>query len=190
MTEYSVDIANAVKTLNNGGIIIYPTDTIWGIGCDATDEKAVNKIYRIKLRAQSKSMIILLDSVEKLSNYLDHVPEVAVNLMQQVKTPLTIIYPSAKNIAKNVCASDGSVAIRIVKDPFCKDLCFEFNKPLVSTSANISGYNFPMVFRDIEQQIIDKADYVIKYGRDEIRQIKPSTIIRLKNNWEYEIIRP
>lgn len=190
MADYNFDIVHAVKTLNKGGIIIYPTDTIWGIGCDATNEKAVQKIFKIKLRAHSKSMIILLDSVDKLKNHLEEVPEIAIKLMQQVQTPLTIIYPSAKNIAKNVCASDGSVAIRIVNDPFCKDLCLAFNKPLVSTSANISGYNFPMIFRDIEQQIIDKADYVVNHGRNEIRQIKPSTIIRLKNNWDYEIIRP
>ncbi len=189
MADYSVDIVNAVTTLNKGGIIVYPTDTIWGIGCDATNEKAVNKIYKIKLRAHSKSMIILVDSVEKLYNHLDHVPEIAVNLMKQVQTPLTIIYPSARNIAKNVSASDGTVAIRIVNDQFCKDLCLAFNKPLVSTSANISGFNFPMVFRDIEQKILDQADYVVHYGRNEIRQIKPSTIIRLKNDWEYEIIR-
>jgi L-threonylcarbamoyladenylate synthase len=190
LTDYHNDIENAVKVLRKGGIIVYPTDTIWGIGCDATNEKAVQKIFKLKLRAQSRSMIILLDTVEKLNEYMDHVPEIALGLIQKVETPITIIYKSARNLAKKVYASDGTIAIRIVRNyPFCEDLCREFGKPLVSTSANISGYSFPMVFRDIDQRIIQKADYVVEYGRNEIRQVKPSTIIRLKNNWEYEIIR-
>jgi L-threonylcarbamoyladenylate synthase len=188
-TDYFADIEKAVATMNKGGVIVYPTDTIWGIGCDATNIKAVDKIFKIKLRAQSKSMIVLLDSVEKLKNHMDEVPEIALSLIQQVKTPLTIIYPAARNFAKSVTASDGSVAIRIVNDPFCRDLCKALNKPLVSTSANISGSNYPMTFKNIEESIIKNADYVIEYGRDTIRQMKPSTIIRLKNNWEYEIIR-
>ncbi len=190
LNDYTNDIKKAMKVLREGGTIVYPTDTIWGLGCDATNEKAVNRIFKIKLRAQSKSMIVLLDSAEKLGNYLDSVPEIALELMNNVETPLTIIYPSARNLAKNVLAKDGSVAIRIIKNyPFCTNLCREFRKPIVSTSANISGFNYPVVFRDIDQQIIEKADYVVEYGRNELRQIKPSTIIRLKNNWEYEIVR-
>jgi len=188
-TDYFACIDKAVATMNKGGVIVYPTDTIWGIGCDATNEKAVKKIFKIKLRAQSKSMIVLLDSVEKLKNHMDVVPEVALSLIKQVTTPLTIIYPAARNFAKSVTAADGSVAIRVVSDPFCKDLCKALSKPLVSTSANISGYNYPLTFKDIEESIIENADYVIEYGRDIIRQVKPSTIIRLKNNWEYEILR-
>lgn len=190
LSEYKNDILEAVKTLHKGGVIVYPTDTIWGLGCDATNEKAVNKIFRIKLRAQSKSMIVLLDTIEKLGDYLETVPEIALELMKNMDTPITIIYPSARNLAKSVLAPDGSVAIRIIKNyPFCTQLCKEFGKPLVSTSANISGYNYPVVFRDIDKHISDKADYVVQYGRNELRQIKPSTIIKLKNNWEYEIIR-
>jgi L-threonylcarbamoyladenylate synthase len=189
MIDFADDIKKAIATLNKGGIIIYPTDTIWGIGCDATNEKAVNKIYKTKLRSHNKSMIVLLDDVEKLKLYLNEVPEIAISLMEQINTPLTIIYPSARNLAKNVFAEDGTVAIRIVKDSFCLELCKTFDKPLVSTSANISGYTYPLVFRDIDERLLKSADYIMESGRTLIRQIKPSTIVKLKSNWDYEIIR-
>jgi L-threonylcarbamoyladenylate synthase len=187
--DFSLDIKLTTETLNNGGIIIYPTDTIWGLGCDATQDKAVRKLYKIKKRHQSKSMIILLDEISKLHLYLHEVPEIALSLIDKVETPLTIIYPGARNIAPSAIAPDGSVAIRIVKDPFCRQLCATFGKPMISTSANISGFPNPVVYREISNDILSKADYVVKYGRDEIKQINPSTIVRLKSNWEYEIIR-
>lgn len=189
MIEPNEDIIRAVECLEKGGIIVYPTDTIWGLGCDATNDKAVDRIYKMKRRARTKSMIVLLHDRNQLENFVTHVPEIAYSLMEQIQTPLTIIYPQAKNLAKNVCATDGSVAIRIVKDPFCRLLCQTFGKPIVSTSANISGDNYPMVFREIDKSLLEKADYVMTTGRSVIRLVKPSTKIKLLNNWEYEIIR-
>jgi L-threonylcarbamoyladenylate synthase len=189
MTYFRDDIEKAVEALKGGGLIIYPTDTIWGIGCDATNEKAVQKIFKIKKRPSIKSMIVLLESIEKLQQYLPEVPEIAVSLIEQFDKPLTIIYPKAKNIAKSACAGDGSIAIRVVRDAYCIELCKMLNKPIVSTSANISVYDFPLIFREIDRILLDKVDYVALHSRDEIRQIKPSTIVRLKNNWEYEIMR-
>ncbi len=187
--NFQNDIIKAVETLSKGGVIIYPTDTIWGLGCDATNEKAANKIYKMKLRHQSKSMIVLVDSIDKLSKYLKCVPQIAISLMEQISTPLTIIYPKAKNLAKNVISSDGSIAIRIVNDVFCKELCFKFGKPIVSTSVNVSGFGSPILYREIDNKLIEQADYVVEYGRDSVNQIKPSTIIKFKNNWEYDIVR-
>lgn len=184
------DVKNSIEVLKKGGLIIYPTDTIWGLGCDATNEKAVNKVYKVKLRHHSKSMIILVDSIEMLSKYVKELPEIAISLMQQFNKPLTIIYPEAVNLPKNVISSDGSIAIRIVKEEFCQRLLQEFKKPIVSTSANISGFANPITFKDIDDRLLKRVDYVVEYGRDKINQVKPSTIIKLKNNWEYEIIRP
>ncbi len=189
MADFTKDVENAVKAMNNGGLILYPTDTIWGLGCDGSNEKAVDKIFKIKKRPSTKSMIILVDSIEKLSRYITDVPDIVHSLMQQINTPLTIIYPKAVNLARNVLAADGSVGIRVVKDAFCIELCKAFNKPLVSTSANISGYDYPLIYREIEQEIQEKVNYIVEHARNEIRHIKPSTIIRLKNNCEYEILR-
>jgi L-threonylcarbamoyladenylate synthase len=175
MIDQSKDIERAIETMNNGGTILYLTDTIWGIGCDATNDKAVEKVYKLKLRPQNKSMIVLLDSEEKLKMYLKHVPEIALSLMKQVDTPLTIVYSQSENLAKGVHAADGSVAIRVVKDEFCKELCKQFNKPLISTSANISGYGNPLVFRGIDKKLVQNVDYVMEYGRNIMRDIKPST---------------
>jgi L-threonylcarbamoyladenylate synthase len=138
------DIEKCYKVLRKGGIILYPTDTIWGIGCDATNHKAVQRIYDIKRRKETKSMIILLNDILKLEFYVEKVPAIAFDLINKYDNPLTIIFPNAKNIAKNVIADDGSIAIRIVKDEFCKWLLNLFNKPIVSTSANISGEETPL----------------------------------------------
>jgi len=142
-----LEIEQCLKVLRNGGTILYPTDTIWGIGCDATNSKAVNKIYRLKKRVESKSLIILLDTPEKIKNYVTQVPEIALDLLENIDRPLTIIYPGAKNLAKNVIAEDNSIAIRIVKNEFCRKLIHEFDKPIVSSSANISGEPSPLVFK-------------------------------------------
>ena len=146
------DIIKAVKVLERGGSILYPTDTIWGIGCDATNPKAVENIYNIKRRSTSKSFIILLDQPEKLVNYVEHVPEISWDLINSVDTPLTVIYTGAVNLAKNVIAPDGSIAIRITRDPFCKRLINLFNKPLVSSSANITDRLAPFTFADIHNE--------------------------------------
>jgi L-threonylcarbamoyladenylate synthase len=183
------EIENSVKALKNGKVILYPTDTIWGIGADATNTKAVQRIYKIKNREKGKSMIILLDDMEKLSDYVEYVPEISYDLIEKTRVPLTIVYPKAKNLAKNLIAADGSIAIRVVKGEYCSEVIRQFGKPIVSTSANISGDDPPRTFNDISQQVIEKVDYVVNIFRDRINTVKPSTIIKMGNDGMFEIIR-
>lgn len=184
------EILNSLKVLRNGGVLLYPTDTIWGIGCDATNKKAVEKIYLIKKRPESKSLIILLDDVEKLKHYVTHVPDIAWDLIRNVERPLTIIYPKAKNLPENVLAEDHSIAIRIVKNEFCKQMIQSFGKPIVSSSANISGEPAPLVFNNIPQEIIEQVDYVVNLNQELLQEVKPSRIIKLNEKGEFEVIRP
>lgn len=183
------EILKAVATLKKGGSILYPTDTIWGLGCDATSKKAVKRLHNIKQRGDKKSFIILLEDKVRLSEYLSSVPEVAEALLDSIDTPLTVVYPKAKGIAKNVISSDGSVAIRIPKDTFVIELLKSFGKPIVSTSANFSGDTPPMTFRDISQELIDSVDFAVNFNRDRLDITKPSTIIRIKENGDYEVLR-
>jgi len=184
------EIKNCLEALIKGGTLLYPTDTIWGIGCDATNRQAVNKIYRIKKRLESKSLIILLDEPEKIRTYVEFVPDIAWDLMAGVDKPLTVIYPNAKNLPKNVIAEDNSIAIRIVKNEFCCRLIHEFGKPIVSTSANISGEPTPLIFKNISGNIIREVDYVVNLYQDQFQELKPSRIIRLNEAGEFQIIRP
>jgi L-threonylcarbamoyladenylate synthase len=183
------DLEICYKVLKKGGVILYPTDTVWGIGCDATNVKAVDKVYQIKMRAGTKSLIILLDDVIKLDFYVDNLPVTAFDLISKINEPLTIIYPNAKNVAKNVIAKDGSIAIRIVKDEFCKRLINLFNNPIVSTSANITKEDTPLTFSKISDKIKNQVDYVVKYGQDKVVTYKPSTIIKFSNKGDFKIIR-
>jgi len=185
----SEDISKAVVILNSGGILLYPTDTIWGIGCDATNFKAVEKIYKIKGRSKSSSFIVLLDDVKKITDYVSEVPGILYDLLGSIDFPTTVIYPKAKNLAKNVVATDGSIAIRIISNGFTHKLLKAFGKPVVSTSANFSGEPSPFKFKDISETLIGKMDYVVESNRANIQVTKPSTIIRLKPNGEFEIIR-
>jgi len=187
--NFSIDIEKALEVLKKGGIILYPTDTIWGLGCDATNENAVNRIYDIKQRDDSKSMLILLPNEGRLDAYVNEVPEMAYQLIEYSEKPITIIYPRAKNIAKNLIASDGSVGIRIVKDPFCQQLLERFRKPIVSTSANISGKASPTIFDEIEPEIISKVDYTVEWRRNDKQKAKPSSIVQLGLGGEIKIIR-
>ncbi len=184
------EIKKCVEVLEKGGTILYPTDTIWGIGCDATSEKAVKKIYHLKKRVESKSLIILLADMKEISKYMKTFPGIARDLMKNVERPLTIIYPNAQNLAKNVIAEDNSIAIRIVKNEFCKSLIRAFGKPIVSSSANISNEPAPMVFKSISKEILDHVDYVVTLYQDVLQEVKPSRIIKLKENGEFHIIRP
>ncbi|MBE0648621.1 MAG: threonylcarbamoyl-AMP synthase [Bacteroidales bacterium] len=184
-----LEIRNCIDVLRKGGTILYPTDTIWGIGCDATNTKAVQKVFKIKKRMESKSLIVLLDRKESLHTYISSVPDIALDLVDSVTTPLTIIYPNAKNLAKNIIANDGTIAIRLVRHEFCYKLIRMFGKPIVSTSANISGQPSPLMFKSITEEIISQVDYVVNLSRFEVKETKPSTIIRLKTNGEFEIIR-
>lgn len=183
------DIKKALEILKNGGIILYPTDTIWGLGCDATNETAVERIYQIKQRSDQKSMLVLLDNPAKIPTYVNEMPDVAWDLIELSNKPLTIIYSDAKNLAKNLIADDGSIGIRISNDEFNQKLIQRFRKPIVSTSANLSGSTSPQNFNEINQEIIDSVDYVVKWKQDDFTKANPSSIIKLANNGEIKIIR-
>ncbi len=183
------DIKKAIKVLKAGGTILYPTDTIWGIGCDATNRSAVSKVYKIKNRSKDASYIILLHDMEQLKDYVKVLPPIIWDLIESIDTPTTIIYSGAKNLAKNVIHKDGSIGIRIVKDDFCSRLIKEFGKPIISTSANLSGDPAPFLFRDISDVIKRGVDYVVESNRDTVKKTKASTIIKLKDNGEFDIIR-
>ncbi|MBP3512141.1 MAG: threonylcarbamoyl-AMP synthase [Prevotella sp.] len=183
------DIRNAVETMRKGGVILYPTDTVWGIGCDATNAEAVAKVYQIKKRSDSKAMICLVDSDARLQRYVRNVPNVAWELLDCVDKPTTVILDGAVNLAPNLIADDGSVALRITAEPFSKELCYRFQKAVVSTSANISGEPAAQNYRDISQEIIDAVDYVCWSRRQEHQPHKPSSIIKLGQDGEVQIIR-
>ena len=183
------DINNAIKVLRNGGVILYPTDTVWGLGCNASDEKAVERIYKIKQRADTKSMLVLVDKPSMIDYYVDNMPDIAWDLIELTEEPLTIIYDKAKNFAKNLIAQDGSIGIRVGKDEFVQKLISRFRAPIVSTSANVSGEKTPQNFAEISQEIIDSVDYVVKYRQDDYSKRKPSKIIKLKENGEFVILR-
>jgi L-threonylcarbamoyladenylate synthase len=187
--NFNQEVQRAIEVLRAGGTILYPTDTIWGIGCDATNSRAVEKVYKLKQRVESKSLIVLLDSMEKLHHYVAKVPEITFDLLNSIETPLTIIYSNARNLAKNVMASDKTIAIRIVREPFCTALIKSFAKPIVSTSANISNDPTALTFNKISNEISKKVDYVVNLYQDRFNQTKPSTIIKLFESGEYEVIR-
>ena len=213
------DIEAALGVLRAGGIIVYPTDTVWGLGCDATNAEAVAKLYALKQREDSKSMLVLLDSAAKLNYYVQDVPETAWTLLEAVSDtdtpryrdtdtpkkqknetpeyrdseeakPLTIIYPRARNMAANLIAEDGSIGIRITNEPFSKALCAQLRHPIVSTSANISGRPTARFFEEIEQEVLDKADYVCRYRREDDVPCEPSSIIKINEDNSFRIIRP
>lgn len=183
------DIKQAFDVLVAGGLILYPTDTIWGIGCDATNEDAVRKVYELKKRIDSKALITLLDNPVKLDYYISDVPEIAWNLIELTDKPLTIIYEGARNVASNLIAEDGSLAIRITKEKFSQTLCQRFRKAIVSTSANISGKPSPQSFIDISEEIKSGVDYIVKYRQSERSDSKPSSIIKLGRSGQIQIIR-
>lgn len=187
------DIKNAVEVLRKGGVILYPTDTVWGIGCDATNAEAVKRVYEIKQRDDSKALICLVDSDARLQRYVRNVPDVAWQLLDSLKDsdskPTTLILDGAINLAPNLIAEDGSIGMRITQEPFSKELCYRFQKALVSTSANISGEPAAQNYRDIDPRILEAVDYVCWSRRQEHNPHQPSSIIRLKENGEVNIIR-
>ncbi len=185
----AADIAEAVKVMRAGGVILYPTDTVWGIGCDATNEKAVAKVYEIKQRAESKAMICLVDSDNRLQRYVRNVPEVAWDVLTISDKPTTVILDGADGLAKNLIAEDGSIAMRITQEPFSKELCYRMQKPIVSTSANISGEPAAQNYCDISEEILNAVDYVCFSRRQEHQPHTPSSIIRIRKNGEFQIIR-
>ena len=187
--DFREDLKRACEVMQKGGVILYPTDTIWGIGCDATNEEAVKRVYEIKQRSDSKAMLVLVDSPVKVDFYVQDVPSVAWDLIELTTKPLTVIYDGARNLAPNLLAEDGSVGIRVTNEEFSKQLCFRFRKAIVSTSANISGQSAPAVFSEISEEIKQAVDYVVDYRREETGHPKPSSIIKLGRTGEVKVIR-
>ncbi len=183
------EIEKSVALLRQGKILLYPTDTIWGIGCDASNTKAIDRIFKLKNRQQQKSMIVLLDSTDKLARYVEDVPPIAYDLIKSAATPITIVFSKAKNLPKKLIASDGSIAIRVVTGDYCVEVIKALGHPLVSTSANLSGEPSPQTFRQISEIIKDKVDYVVDIHRTRIRAIRPSTLIKLEENGSFSILR-
>ncbi|WP_436488254.1 L-threonylcarbamoyladenylate synthase [Chitinophaga sp. ARDCPP14] len=183
------DISAAMPVLRTGGLILYPTDTIWGIGCDATDEKAVQKIYTLKKRSESKSLVVLLADVKDLLHYVANPRPDMADIIAGFTRPTTVIYEGALGLAPNVISEDGSIAIRIVKDPFCRHLIKRLRKPLVSTSANVSGEPSPASFRDVSASIRSGVDYVVNYRQNDETPSAASRIIRINKDGSIVIIR-
>jgi len=183
------DIKNSLEVLNRGGVILYPTDTVWGIGCDATNSAAIERIYAIKRRNEAKSMLVLADSFDMLAGYVDDIPCIAKQLHEEAVRPVTIIYSEAKNLALNLVADDGSIGIRVVKDAFCLQLIKAFGKPVVSTSANISGEPAPGIFEEISGEIREAVDYIVTWRQDDRQRATPSSIIKLNVDGTHNVLR-
>ena len=183
------DIKKCIEVMNKGGVILYPTDTIWGIGCDATNADAVRKVYELKRREDNKAMLVLLDSVNNLDRYVRDLPDIAYDLIDLATNPLTIIYDGGYNLAPNLLGENNSVGIRITKEAFSQALCRKFRRPIVSTSANISGNPSPSIFSEITKDIIDGVDYVVNYRRNDNCRKSASSIIKLGADATIKIIR-
>ena len=183
------DIKKAIEVMRQGGVILYPTDTVWGIGCDATNAEAVAKVYALKRRDDSKALICLVDSDNRLQRYVRNVPDVAWQLIEAVEKPTTLILDGAVNLAPNLIAEDGSIGIRVTKEAFSRELCYRFQKAIVSTSANVSGEPAAQNYCDISQEILDGVDYVCQSRRQEHKPHTPSSIIKLAADGEVKVIR-
>ncbi|MGI8582684.1 MAG: L-threonylcarbamoyladenylate synthase [Chitinophagaceae bacterium] len=190
MSSFDNDITSCLNILSKGGLILYPTDTIWGVGCDATNDNAVAKIFSLKQRPDSKSMIILVADEKDIFNYVADPDKKIFDYLSSKKNPTTVIYENANNIAQGLISGDGTVAIRIVKDDFCKALITKYKKPIVSTSANISGQSFPKNFNEIYPAIKNGVDYIVQHRQHDIMSSQPSSIIKLNAEGEIEVLRP
>ena len=186
--DINIEVQNAYEIIKEGGIILYPTDTVWGIGCDATNPDAVSKIYKLKQRTETQRMIVLMNGEKMMYNVFKNIPEVAWQIIDLSEKPTTLILDNPRNVAANIISADQSLGIRIVKEPFCYKLMEKMKKPLVSTSANISGKPTPIAFKDISPKIIKGVDYVVNLHREKIGG-KPSTIIKLTNDSQVKVIR-
>jgi len=183
------EIKKTLEVLCSGGVILYPTDTVWGLGCDATNENAVKRIFEIKKRTDEKSMLVLIDNPAKLQSYVDEVSDIAWDLIELSEKPLTIIYPQAKNLASNLIAEDKTIGIRVTNETFSKNLCERFGKPIVSTSANVSGSATPLNFEEISDEIKSAVDYVVNFRQNDLSKPKPSSIIKLEKGNVFQLIR-
>ncbi len=189
MNDFSNDIIECCKVLKDDGLILYPTDTIWGIGCDATNKNAVDKIYRLKKRSDKKSLIILVAEQNDIFNYVECPDEKIFEYLSATEKPTSVIYENGKKVAKNLIGADGTVAIRIIKDNFCKELIRQFKKPIVSTSANISEAPFPKTFGEVSDIIKNGVDYIVQHRQNDHMLFKPSSIIKLDKEANIEIVR-
>ena len=183
------EIKKAIEVMKQGGVILYPTDTVWGIGCDATNAEAVKRVYEMKRRDDSKALICLVDSDARLSRYVRNVADVTWDMIELSTRPLTIIFDNVTGLAPNLIGADGSAGLRITNEEFSKELCFRFQKPIVSTSANISGEPTPATFDEISDEIKSAVDYVVKYNRRCKEKHKPSSIVKIDANGQFQIIR-
>ncbi|MGL4292744.1 MAG: L-threonylcarbamoyladenylate synthase [Bacteroidales bacterium] len=183
------DLKKACEVLQQGGVILYPTDTVWGIGCDATNEEAVKRVYEIKKRVDNKALLVLVDNPVKIDFYVDQAPEITWDLIELATKPLTIIYPHARNLAKNLVGADDTIGIRITKEDFSRRLCERFKKAIVSTSANISGTDTPRNFSEISEEIKNAVDYIVTYRQDDRSTPAPSGIIKVGDGGLIQVIR-
>lgn len=183
------DISNSLETLKRGGVLLYPTDTIWGLGCDSENPSAVEKIFMIKKRHESKSLIVLVNNIEMLSEYVNEIPPAALDIIEHSRRPLTVVYYNSRNFTPGLLSKDGSIGIRVTRDEFCCELIRRFGKPVVSTSANISGKPTPANFSEIEKEIIRSADYVAEYRREESKKHKASRVIKVEPDGSITVIR-
>ncbi|MDR1673244.1 MAG: threonylcarbamoyl-AMP synthase [Bacteroidales bacterium] len=186
---YRNDIIQAVNVLRNGGIILYPTDTVWGIGCDATWAASIERVYGIKQRPAKQSLLVLAADMDMLQRYVRNIPDVALQLLEYADKPMSIIYPSAQNLPFNLVADDGSIGIRLPHDSFCLDLLREFGKPVVSTSANISGTSTPSVFEKIDNEIKNAVDYVVQWRQNDIHPASASSVVKVEDDNTFRIVR-
>lgn len=186
---YEEEVEAAVKILKEGKVMLYPTDTIWGIGCDATNPKAVEKLYKIKHRSENKNIITMVDSTDRLKTYVKKVPEIAYDLIKNAANPISIVYPAAQNLAKNAIGSDKTVCIRVTSNKFCIDVIKRFGKAIASSSANISGQPTPLIFNQISEEIKNAVDHVVGLYQNDLTIPKASTIIKLEANGKFEILR-
>ncbi|MBJ6118577.1 threonylcarbamoyl-AMP synthase [Pontibacter sp. BT310] len=189
MKDLVREVQAAEEELLMGNVILYPTDTVWGIGCDAHEAKAVQKVFKIKERDPSKSMIILVADIGMVKHYVENVPDAFEKMLEEQEQPTTYIFEGAQNLPEEVIAPDGTIAIRVVKDEFCHKLIRQLDRPLVSTSANLSGGKSPATFADIDEEVKKRVDYVVRWRQDEESEARPSRIVKIKANGEIETIR-
>jgi L-threonylcarbamoyladenylate synthase len=187
--QFEEDLRQCLRVLKEGGVILYPTDTVWGLGCDPYNPEAVKNIFRIKAREVGKSLIILVNGLQMLERYVGEVPEIVYQLTSVSDSPLTIIYPEGRNLAEGVCAEDGSVGIRICNDKFCIELIDRFRKPVISTSANLAGKPSPSNFSEIDENIIRSADYTVKYRQEDQQKYSASPVVKVERNGVFKILR-
>ncbi|MCH5228952.1 MAG: threonylcarbamoyl-AMP synthase [Muribaculaceae bacterium] len=189
VNNFSEDLKKAVDVMKKGGIILYPTDTIWGIGCDASNDEAVKRIYKLKKRVDSKSMLVLVNNIPALEKIIPEIPDVAYELLEAAVNPLTVIYDNAYGVSSELLSQDGSLGVRITDEAFSKELCRRLGRPIVSTSANISGKESPRFFKEIEPEILNGVDYIVKYRQQDSKPHLPSNIIKLGKDASFRIIR-